>query len=366
MNYCSHSILINRKQQLINKKMKRSQILGAVLFAAFAFTACNNVDYKSSPNGLKYKIIEGGSKDSTKEGNVLKMNMTVKLSGSKDTLLADTYGKMPFFAPVQPIPAGQPFYDPSEVFGHLKKGDSMVAVIYIDSAIKKGLVQEAQLPPFMKKGDKLTYTYKVLEVFKADSLARADYNKEMERDAPRAKKEQAEMMKKMITEQEEKQKAEEAQLEKSGEKAKQVKAVQDYLTAKKITATQTPVGTFVQIESPGTGAQVANGKYVTVKYDGKKVANDSTFDANQFTVKLGEQPFIRGFEDGLRQFKEGGKGVIFIPGYLAYGKDGNNGVFKPYEPLYFKVEIEKVSDTEPAPAAPQMPQGHSANDGHGH
>jgi len=89
------------------------------------------------------------------------------------------------------------------------------------------------------------------------------------------------------------------------------------------------------------------------------VAKDSTFDANQFTVKLGEQPFIRGFEDGLRQFKQGGKGTIYIPGYLAYGKDGN-GVFKPYEALYFDVEILNVSDSDP------NVQEHGPNDGHGH
>lgn len=345
--------------------MKRSQLLSALAFATVAFAACNNADYQTSPNGLKYKIFDGGAKDSTQDGNVLKMNMTVKLSGSKDSVLADTYGKMPFFQPVQAMPPGQPVYDPSEVFKQLKKGDSMVAIIYIDSAIKKGLVQEAQLPPFMKKGDKITYTYKVLEVFKADSIARKDYEKEMEKDAPRQKKEQEEMMKKFRKDQEAAQKEEEAKLEKSGEKARQIKDVQDFLMTKKWTATPTAIGTFVKIDEPGTGAQVADGKFVTVKYDGKKVSNDSTFDANQFTVQLGVQPFIKGFEDGLRQFKQGGKGTIIIPGYLAYGKDGNGGAFKPYEPLYFKVEIVSVSDKDPGADAAGA-QAHSPNDGHGH
>ena len=340
--------------------MTRSKILGALILTTVAFAACKNANYETSPNGLKYKIFDGGSKDSTKDGYVLKMNMTVKLSGGKDTVLADTYGKMPYFFPVQPAPAGQPIYDPSEMFHKLKKGDSMVAVIYIDSVISKGLAQEAQLPPFMKKGDKMVYTYKVIEVFKQDSIARADYQKEMERDAPRQKKEQEEMMKKFKQEQEDKQKAEEVELEKSGEKAKQLKEVQTYLDSKKISAAQTPVGTFVKIDEPGTGPQVTDGKFVTVKYDGKKMRNDSTFETNQFTVKLGEQPFIRGFEDGLRQFKQGGKGTIYIPGYLAYGKDGSGGAFKPYEPLSFKVEIVTVSDADPSAAA------HGPNDGHGH
>lgn len=349
--------------------MKRSTILGVVAFAAVAFTACNSSDYETSPNGLKYKIFAGNSKDSTKAGSVIKMNMTVKLSGNKDTTLADTYGKMPFFAPVQPIPQnGQPFYDPSEVFGKLRKGDSMVAVIYIDSAIKKGMIQEAQLPPFIKKGDKMTYTYKVVEVFPNDSLGRLDYQKEMEKDAPRLKKEQEETMKKMRKEHDAKQLEEEAKLEKTGEKTRQLNEMKKYLDSKKITVTQTAVGTFVKIDNPGSGAQVADGKYVTIKYDGKRISNDSTFDANQFTVKLGQQPFIRGFEDGVKQFKQGGNGVIYIPGYLAYGMEGNGGVFGPYEPLYFKVEILNVSDTEPAPPTPaaQAKEAPKGADSHKH
>lgn len=345
--------------------MKRSQILGALAFATIAFAACNNADYQTSASGVKYKIIDGGSKDSSKVGDVLKMHVIQKIEGAKDTILTDTYGKLPAFVKIQD--AAMPnAYGPDEFFKKLKKGDSLITVLYVDSLIKKGLAQEAQLPPFMKKGDKILLTFKVLEVFKNDSLAQADYQKEMEKDAPRQKKEQEEMMKKMMKDQEDARKAEEAALEKSGEKAKQIRAVQDFLATKKWTANQTPVGTFVKVDQPGTGAQVADGKFVTVKYNGKKVSNDSTFDANQFTVQLGVQPFIKGFEDGLRQFKQGGKGTIVIPGYLAYGKDGNGGVFKPYEPLYFDVEIVDVSDKEPA--APQMPtpQAHGPNDGHNH
>jgi FKBP-type peptidyl-prolyl cis-trans isomerase len=346
--------------------MKRSQILGALAFATIAFAACNNADYQTSAGGLKYKIIDGGSKDSSKVGDVLKMNVLQKIEGSKDTVITDTYGKLPAFVKIQDIPTGPTSYGPDEFFKKLKKGDSLITIMYVDSLIKKGIVQEAQMPPFMKKGDKIVLTFKVLEVFKNDSLAQADYQKEMEKDAPRQKKEQEEMMKKMMKDQEAAQKADEAALEKSGEKAKQVKAVQDFLTAKKWTATPTAVGTFVKIDQPGTGAQVADGKFVTVKYDGKKVSNDSTFDANQFTVQLGVQPFIKGFEDGLRQFKQGGKGTIIIPGYLAYGKEGNGGVFKPYEPLYFNVEIVSVSDKEPAPQPMPAPQAHGPNDGHNH
>ncbi len=338
--------------------MKRSKILGVAIFAAMAFTACtNSPDLQTSPNGVQYKIFDGGSKDSTKEGDIIKMNMTLKVSGSKDTVLTDTYGKMPMYDQVRVIQPGQPHYDPSELFRQLKKGDSMIAVLYIDSVIAKGLAQEATLPPFFKRGDKLTFTYKVLEIFSSDSLGRADMEKEQTKEQERLK-----------VEMETRQKAETDSLKKSGGIDKQNKEVTDYLAKKGLTNyITTPLGAYVVVTNPGTGAQVADSKYVTVKYNGKHLANDSSFQASSFTTQIaGPMGSIKGFEDGLKQFKEGGKGTIYIPGYLAYASTPPPGSpFKPFEPLYFEVEIQKVSDTEPAPNI-QMPQEHSADDGHGH
>lgn len=335
--------------------MKRLHILSLVVCAALAFTGCKDADYKTTASGLKYKLIDGGSKDSTKEGDVLKMHVTQKISGTKDTMLTDTYGKLPAFVKIQTPPPGQPVYGPDELFKHMKKGDSLVTVIYVDSLIKKGLAQEAQMPPYIKKGDKITFTFKVIEVFRNDSLAQADYQKEMERDAPRQKKEQEEMMKKMQKDSEAALKKEIDSLTKAGAVARQEQEVSGFLKRKGINATKTALGTFVKIDNAGTGAQVADDKFVTVKYTGKKLLADSTFESNSFTMPIGRGGSIPGFEDGLKQFKKGGKGTIYIPGYLAYGKN-NPPIFKPYEALAFEVEITDVSDTEPAPQQPPMPQ----------
>ncbi len=341
--------------------MKKISLISAVVLSVLAFVSCENANYKTTASGLKYKIIDGGSKDSSKEGDVLKMEMTQRLTGHKDTLLQTTYGKMPVFAKISTPAPGPEVYGPDEVFKHLKKGDSLIAIIFIDSAIKKGIAQEAMLPPFIKKGDKITYTFKVMEVFKNDSLAQADYAKEMERDAPRQKKEQEAQMEKMRKDMEAQQKAEEAELEKSGEKNKQIDEVQQYLTKNKVNAVKTPMGVFVKIDNPGSGAAAADGKFVTVKYTGKKVHTDSTFEGpNTFTIQMGKGQLIRGFENGISQFKQGGKGTIYIPGFLAYGKNPPPGSpFKAFEPLYFDVEITSVGDKEPVPEHPvQAPAGH--------
>lgn len=325
--------------------MKHLKTMGLLLFAATAFTACKNADYKTTSSGLKYKIYDGGSKDSTKTGDVLKMNQTVRLSGSKDSLLGQTYGEMPFFVKVQeikPMP-GQQVYAPDEIYGLLKKGDSAVVVLFIDSLIKKGIAQEAQLQPYFKKGDKITFTFKVLEVFKSDSLAQMDYQKEGE---AYQKREEA------------KQKAIVDAFEKAGGKDKQIKDMEAYLKKKNITAVKSPLGTFVKVDNPGTGAQVTDGKYVTLKYSGKTVEGDKAFDANTMTAQVGSGGAIPGFEDGLKQFKEGGKGVVYIPGFLAYTQGVPPGApFKAYDALYFEVEITHVGDAPPQQQAPMvMPQ----------
>ncbi|WP_300599719.1 FKBP-type peptidyl-prolyl cis-trans isomerase [Niabella sp.] len=337
--------------------MKRFRSIGLFFFTAITFAACKNTEFKTSPSGLKYAIVSGDGKDSAAEGNVLKLNMVVRLSGHKDSLLADTYGKMPFYSAVHILPQGQAVYDPSELFPKLKKGDSLIVQIYVDSAIQKGMLPEGQLPPYLKKGDKITYTYKVLELFKSDSIARADYQKEMIKNAPRQQKEQEEKLLKMKQERDAEWKAEESALEQSGAKAKQIALVEDYLKKKGINASKTSLGEFVKIDNPGTGAQVVDGKYITVKYTGKKILNDSTFEGpSSFTTKLGIGGIIRGLEDGLKQFKQGGKGTVYIPGYLAYGKMPPQGApFEEYEPLFFQVEITGISDSLPAPQMPPLP-----------
>lgn len=305
-----------------------------------------DANFLKTPSGLLYKIHKGNSTAETREGDVLKMNVVQRLSGHKDTLLTSTYGKMPAFVKINPSTPGQPKYGPDELFKELKPNDSLTTVMFVDSLIAKGIAAEKSLPPFIQKGDKITFTFKVINVFKIDSLAQADYEKEMERDAPRAEKERKEMMQKMRNEKAAAERADDDELRKSGEMTKQIQHVENYLKAKGIKHAKTPLGSFVKTDTPGTGGKIVDGKYVTIKYTAKIMDSDSTFDANTFTLQTGEDRVIRGFEDGIKMFQKGGKGSIYIPGYLAYGKE-NPPIFGPYEPLIFDIEILDVNDKNP-------------------
>lgn len=327
--------------------MKRLKGLSFVLAAAVVFAACNSVSYKKAKSGLLYKIFPSSGKDSLiRSGNVVKFNVLTKYN---DSVMYNSIGKMPGFIKFSEDPLNNE-YSIAEIMPLLKKGDSAVVVQLIDTLMKKGLGD--QLPPSAKKGDRITVAIRITEVYTNDSLARADYDAEMAKDAPRQQEERRKMMEKMQKEQEEAQKKmdEERQkdlvaIEKSGEKARQIKEVQDYITRKNAKAIQTPKGTFVQIISQGNGAPVVEGKMVEIKYSGRHLSNDSVFQASQFTMEIGAKGAIEGMDDGIRQFKQGGKGTIYIPGYLAYGKNPPSGSpFQPWEALIFDVEVLSVTD----------------------
>jgi len=330
--------------------MKRINYLLVTIVAMVFIAACNDVNFKKTKSGMLYKILPSGSKDSVvKEGDWLKLHFTQKLN---DSLLNSTFGKMPIYQKVAP---NQQDYNPSELYHLLKKGDSVVTVMLVDSILKKGIMQA--LPPFMKKGDRLTIGIRVVDVLRSDSAYQADSRIEMERDAPRARKEQEEQMAKARQEQLDALKKEELDLEKSGEITKQVDAMKSYLASKNIVAQQVGKGTFITIEREGTGALADSGKYITVQYVGRHLDTDSVFDKGSFTRQLGVGNLIIGLEDGLNKFKKGSKGVVYVTGFRAYGKNPPpNSPFKSFEPFKFEIEALDVSDTEPAtPQAPPPP-----------
>jgi FKBP-type peptidyl-prolyl cis-trans isomerase FkpA len=317
--------------------MKRINYLLLIIAALSLTVACNQVSYKKTKTGLLYKIFSGKGKDSLiKTGQIAKFHYTLKLN---DSLLFTSYGKLPGY---QRVDTSQKSYNLLEILSLMKKGDSAITVQMTDTLMKQG----AQLPPNTKKGDRLVTTFRILEVYKSDSLAQADYNVEAEKDRPRQMKEQEEQMAKMQKEQQEQQLKEEQELEKSGEVAKELKEMEAYLAAKKIKAQKTGKGTYVYIQQQGTGPAAETGKYVNVKYVGKILATDSTFQSNSYAFQLGKGAAIRGWDEGLPLFKEGGKGTLYIPGFLAYGKNPRPGSpFKPFEALKFDVEVLEVSDS---------------------
>lgn len=325
--------------------MKRFNYLVWLTAIMVVAVSCNKVSYKKTKSGLMYKMYPSGSKDSVlKAGNVVKFQVKATLN---DSVLYTSYGKMPAYWPVNPTPVAD--YSIIELLPLMKTGDSAVAIQLVDTLLSKG----SQLPQGAKRGDRIITTFRILEVFRVDSIARADYEREMEKDRPRAMKEQEADNAKRKAEMDKMIEAEYNELEKSGEIAKEFKEMDAMLAAKNIKTTKTGRGTYVEIKDKGTGAQVQKGKFLTIKYHGKMIDNDSTFEQGTYPFQLGVNPVIAGWEEGLLLFQQGGKGTLYIPGFLAYGKTPNPGSpFQPFEALKFDIEVLSVSDTAPAQPRP--------------
>lgn len=328
--------------------MKPVNYLLTMIVVAVVLGSCNSLSYEKTKSGLLYKIISSGGKDSVvKNGNWLKFFFSQKLN---DSVLQTNYGKMPIYLQVSEDPRNT--YSPVEVFYKLRKGDSLITIMMVDSLKAKGMVQE--LPPFMKKGDRLTTYVKIVDVFTNDSLYQKDATAEAEKDRPRQMKEQEEQMAKMREQQKQQRMTEDLEYEKSGEAAKGIAAIEAYLKGKNITAQKTGKGTFVEIKQQGTGALADSGKYVTVKYTGRTLETDSVFDAGTYPLQLGVGEVIPGWDEGLQVFRQGAKGTLYVPGFRAYGK--NHPQFKPFQAMIFDVEMLNVSDT--MPARPNTPMPH--------
>ena len=93
----------------------------------------------------------------------------------------------------------------------------------------------------------------------------------------------------------------------------------------------------------GTGATAEAGQTVTVHYtgwldNGKKF--DSSVDRGQpFSFSLGAGRVIKGWDEGVKGMKVGGKRKLTIPSKLGYGAQGAGDLIPPHATLIFDVEL---------------------------
>jgi len=109
---------------------------------------------------------------------------------------------------------------------------------------------------------------------------------------------------------------------------------------------RTSSGLAYQDLQVGTGSSAASGMSVKVHYtgwlkDGTKF--DSSLDRNEpFSFVMGKGEVIRGWDEGIRSMKVGGKRRLIIPPKLGYGKEGAGDKIPPNATLIFDVELLSV------------------------
>lgn len=324
--------------------MKKTTILLGGLLMALGFAACSGGSFKKTKSGLLYKI-ETADKNLpvAKKGDILKVYVVQKTA---DTTFGTNYGELPIYAPVDSV---GPVYNPAEVFRLLRKGDSVTVVMSPDTLMKKG----AQLPPFIKRKDKIMLCFRVVDVFTNDSLAQVDRNAEMKKEEARVK------------------------AASEGQKVKDAAGLDAYVKKNNLNIQKTVNGVYYEITSTQNGQAIDTGDVVAVKYTGYTTEGkyfDSNMDSTKQTQPHPLTPFefeaagqgaIPGMTEAILHFKKGDKGRMLIPSVLAYGANPQpGGPIKPNENLIFDIEVVDVKKRNAAPAAPNAPAG--ARDAHGH
>lgn len=292
------------------------KLLIAVISLTCLLAACTE-PFKKTKDGLEYKIVRGKGGKVVATGDFMELQIVEKY---KDSILSSTIEQgMPQFAAYDTTQ-----FPPElkEIFAKVYVGDSIVLKVSTDTIAKK-----SQLAPFMKKGEFVYSTYKITNAYKNQA------------DADKARNAA------MIN-------AQAIQLKKGeAQKVKDDKIIADYLKKNNITAVKAPMGTYVQIISPGTGAQVDTSMLVDVNYTGKTLEG-FMFDSNTDPAKGHLEPLmvnltsdqslgniIQGWKDALPLLKIGSKAKFYIPSTLAYGAQGSAPDIKPNEVLVFDIDV---------------------------
>ncbi|MEO6405568.1 MAG: FKBP-type peptidyl-prolyl cis-trans isomerase [Ferruginibacter sp.] len=315
-----------------------------VLLATLSLTACKEESFKKGGEDLEYKIISSGSGPTVKYGDFIQMHISQFYNkNKKDSVLSDSRKMAPIVEMLDSINTPKQYYD---ILKQLRKGDSLVIRILTDSAFKKS---PESMPPFIKKGNYLVTTVKVLNVFtdktQADSARNAS----------------------MAMAQENQKKEEEVQLVKDDAKIK------DYLSKNNVQAVKAPLGTYVQVIQPGTGANIDTSVVAKINYTGKTLEGKA-FDSNvepsfnhvePLLANMTNDPslgitVIRGWSDGLKLLNKGAKAKLYVPSSLAYGAQGAGPDIPPFTTLVFDVEVVDVLSRAQAKTAADAQQKKTA------
>lgn len=108
---------------------------------------------------------------------------------------------------------------------------------------------------------------------------------------------------------------------------------------------KTASGLVYKMHAAGNGENFKAGDVVQLKYKGTHI-DGKVFDESTETVEFPIDRLVPGFQEALKLMKPGSKLTAIIPGNLAYGDRGSQGVIEPNETLVFEIETFGVKAPE--------------------
>ncbi len=306
--------------------MNKFLCLAAAAFIIVA-SGCNTQQFKKDKDGTEYKIIRNDNGKKAVAGEWMQVNILVKYKDS--VLFSSLESSQPRFVPFDTVQLPPYFKD-------VREGDSLVIRQSTDSIIKLGQGQ-----PFMQKGEYIYQTFKFAKLFPSKGAADSAAKPYIAAAKIINNKKAVEQIEKEISSSDSLVKADD-------------KIIQDYMTKNNLKGNKTKWGTYVVIDSAGTGPMIGENDVAVVYYSGRTF-NDSTFDSNTnpkfghsepLYVDISGWRVMPGWIDGLKLMQKGSKGKIIVPSHLAYGKSGRAPKIGPNENLVFDIKVTDVVDQE--------------------
>ena len=114
-----------------------------------------------------------------------------------------------------------------------------------------------------------------------------------------------------------------------------------YLSTNGLTAQKTASGLHYIIEEEGTGTDYPEADSDVIIYYKGYLMDGTVFDQteNGSPATFNLQGVVAGWGEGVRFFKKGGKGKLFLPSGLAYGTLGSGTAIAPNTPIIFDIEL---------------------------
>lgn len=291
--------------------------------AVILLAACQQ-NFKKGDKGLEYKIISNGKGPKIKVGQFMQLQIAQYINNGKtDSLLNDSRANGTSI--IEPFDSTSVPPEYFKILSQVKKNDSLVIRLIVDSMFAQN---PASMPPFIKKGYHFITTVKVVNIFntreQADSCSVAEMKIKQVKDSIESIKILADDDKKL----------------------------QDLFKKKNIKAVKTPLGAYVEIIQPGTGAVIDTSVVVKVNYTGRTL-DGKMFDSNTDSSKGHVEPFnvnltndmslgssvIKGWTDGLKSLNKGAIAKFYIPSPLAYGKQKVGDDIPASSILVFDIEV---------------------------
>ena len=114
-----------------------------------------------------------------------------------------------------------------------------------------------------------------------------------------------------------------------------------YISDKNLSAIATGTGLYYVINSVGQGVHPNTKSTVTVAYKGYLPDGNVFDESNNNGITFSLKSVIKGWQEGIPLFKEGGSGVLLIPSALGYGSKPT-GSIPPNSVLVFDVHLIDV------------------------